>query len=429
MTTQNSIMNLLIAKAVARTGSTALDPAAATYLVDGEVAVVDIDGTVLTSTTVVGKSKIKIVQSQGALLPSIQSSEIERRAVKTYTGKAYTAPALQVDYIGYNASTAAGDIDVINSNGYEVMIHDIGSAAYGSTGVDIFGFFVSDATATKTEIANGMAISLYQNTARIVRKPFIVERVSAATFTASTAATGTATITNGSATVTTSGATPATDFPVGTYVRIGTTATTTLTLPFYKVIAVDNTAKTITLDMPFQGTSTTKATTGFAFAIEATVVASAVGIKLTGLAPVFTSSQSTEVYVNRWSTNLRNFGATTATNVTLATEGVGSYPSVAALEAFLIGNEGFISRNDIPYVNPRANALAASTYGFITLEWDSVKSGAIFNIQPNSKQLLIAFDAGVASREQLTGVATSVQTVLNAWIGTTPGPFVDLALA
>ena len=45
-TTQTSIMNLLVAQAVARTGTTATDPAAASYLINGEVAVVDESGTI-----------------------------------------------------------------------------------------------------------------------------------------------------------------------------------------------------------------------------------------------------------------------------------------------------------------------------------------------------------------------------------------------
>jgi hypothetical protein len=423
VSTQNSIMNLLIAKDVARTASaTALDILASTYLVDGEIAVVDLSGTVLDTTTVQSVSQIRIVQSQGAALPSIQSPVIELAGVKSYKSKVYSAPTQQVDYIGYNAITLAGDIDIINSNGYEIMIHDVNSAAYGSTGVSKFGFYVSDATATKAEINDGLAVSLYQNIARVIRKPFLVERLSAATFTQSTAATGTATYTNGSVVVTTSGATPATDFPVGSYVRIGTTATSTLTLPVYKVVAVSNSAQTITLDQPIQGVSGTGATTAFAFAVAATVNASALGIRLTGIAAVFTSPQSTEPYINRWITSVRNAGVTPVVAQVGALEGIGSYPVVASLEYFLIGNEGFISRNDIPYVAPRANALSAGTYHFITLEWDSVKSGHIFNQQAASKQLLLALNFVAASAPtSIVGAASSVQDVLNAWISSSVG--------
>ena len=56
-----------------------------------------------------------------------------------------------------------------------------------------------------------------------------------------------------------------------------------------------------------------------------------------------------------------------------------------------------------------------------TLEWDSVKTGHIFNQQVNSKQLLIAFDFSAGAPTQVTGVVTAVQTVLNAWISTSIG--------
>lgn len=413
MTTQNSIMNLLVAKALARTGTTALDPAASTYLIDGEVAVVDIDGTILTSTSVIGKSKIRIVQSQGALLPSIQSPEIERAGVKTYVGKAYAAPALQIDYIGYNAVTGFGDIELINNNGYTVMIHDINSAVYGSTGVSKFGFYISDSTATKSEVADGITLNLYQNTVRVVRKPFIAERVSSAANTAVVGTATTFTVTKDSTIVTANGT--VTSIVAGDYIKLNGTGTS---VSVYRVVSiVSGATSTITLDMPFQQASGVLAVAVVVSITAAAFAAGLVGIKLTGLAPVFITPQSTEYYVNRWSTNLRNFGATTATNAVLATEGVGSFAAVASLEHFLIGNEGFISRNDIPYINPRASAVSTATYGFITLEWDSIKTGKLFATQPNSKQLLIAFTDG-GSRQQLTGATTSVQTVLNAWLST-----------
>lgn len=421
--TENSFMQLLVGKNINRTGSvTATDPAASTYAANGEIVVTDVSGTVLNSTTVLAVNRIRIVQSQGATSPSIQSPIIELAGIKSYGSKLYTAPTLQVDFVGYNSTTATGDIDVISDNGYEILIQDTNSMAFGSIGIGKFGFYVSDSSATKAEINDGLAISLFQNTVRVTRRPFIVERVSAATFTASTAATGTATYTKDSVTVTTSGVTPATDFPVGTYVRVGTTATTTLSLPVYKVVAVSNSAQTITLDQPFQGASSTGATTAFAFATATTLNASAQGIKLTGIAPVFTSPQQTEPYVNRWSTTVRNGGATTYTNQVGGTEGVGSYPYMASLEYFLIGNEGFIARNNVPYVNPRANILSTGTYNLLTLEWDSVKTGQIFNQQAASKQLLIAFDfTPAAAPTQVTGVVTAVQTVLNAWISAAIG--------
>lgn len=421
--TQNSVMHLLIAKAMARTGTTALDPSASTYVSAGEIVVTDLDGTVLDSTTVVGKPAIKIVQSQGASLPSIQSPVIELNGVKTYSGKAYTPPTLQVDYIGYDVTTNAGDIEVISDNGYEILIEDMNSAAYGSIGIGKFGFYVSDSSATKEEIWSGLAINLYQNTVRLVNKPFIVERVaSIIAGTDTTGATGTLTFTNGSTLVTASVASGANGAVVGAYLKTDDVAVDTGVL--YKITALP-TSTTFTIDQPYQG-ATAAFTAGNASVYTAALLsAGSLGIKLTGQAPVFTSPQSTEYYVNRWNTSVRNGGTTTVSTPTKATEGVGSYAATASLEYFLLGNEGFIARNNVPYQTPRANTVSTDTYGFITLEWDSVKSGAIFNQEAASKQLLMAFTTG-GNREQLTGVVTSVQTVLNAWLN---GKFTALALA
>ncbi len=418
--TQNSIMHLLIGKDVARTASaTAADPTASTYLADGEIAVVDMSGTVLNTTTVQVVDRVRIIQSQGATLPSIQSPVIELSGVKTYKSKAYTAPTVQIDYIGYNAVTATGDIDVINDNGYEIMIHDLNSAAYGSTGVDKFGFYVSDSSATKAEINDAIAINLYQNTTRVVRKPFIVERVSSDAGAAITGTATTWTVTNGLTTITANGT--ITNVSVGDYVRLGGTSTS---FALYKVTAITSGASSsVTIDMPYQGASATLTEASAVEVITAALyVAGSVGIRLTGQAAVFVSPQSTEYYVNRWIVVLRNFGSTTTTNAQGGTEGVGSYPEVASLEYFLIGNEGFIERNNIPYINPRANALSTGTYHFLTLEWDSVKTGHIFNQQANSKQLLLAFNfvAGSAPTS-VAGAVTSVQDVLNQWISSAIG--------
>lgn len=425
VTTQTSIMNLLVAKAVARTGSTATDPLASTYLVDGEVVVVDESGTVLNSTTVVGKKQIRLLQSQGSTLSSIQSPFIESAGVRTYLGKAYTAPTVQIDYIGYNAVTAAGDIVVTSDNNYEVMIHDISSAAYGSEGVDKFGFYISSATApTKADITDGLAINLYQNDTRLVRTPFIVERVNSATTgtntTAGAGGTGTVTFINGLNTVTISGTIGQDNLVAGNYIKFATAATVTGAI--YKIVSAVGT--TITLDMPYQGATGTLTFGNASSLTSAQYAAGLMGLRLTGQATVFTTPQQTDYYVNRWQTVLRNFGSTPVATTQTATEGSGSYAQMASLEYFLLGNEGFINRNAIPYVNPRACIISGNTYSIITLEWETSTRGNLLNHAKNQKQLSIAFADG-GSRQQLTGVVTSIQTVLNAWLST----FTALALA
>lgn len=420
--TQNSFMQLLVGKNISRTASvTATDPSASTYAASGEIVVTDISGTVLDTTTVQAVDRIRIVQSQGATSPAIQSPVIELAGIKSYGSKLYTAPVLQVDYIGYNVVTNSGSIDVINDNGYEILIQDINSAAYGSIGIGKFGFYVSDSTATQEEIWTGLAVNLYQNTTRVINKPFIVERVaSVIAGTNTTAAAGSLVFTNGSTTVTYSGATPATDgLASGSYVKTDDVAVDTGVL--YKITSAV-TGGSFTIDQAYQGATATFTAGNASTYTAALLTAGSLGIKLTGIAPVFTSPQSTEPYVNRWVTSIRNGGSTPVVAEVGATQGVGSYPFMASLEYFLIGNEGFIARNNVPYVSPRANILSTGTYNLLTLEWDSVKTGQIFNQQAASKQLLMAFDFTPASAPtQVTGDVTAVQDVLNVWINSAIG--------
>lgn len=414
--TQNSILHLLIGKNIARTGTTATDPSASTYIADGEIVVTDVDGTILNSTTVLTKQKIVIVQSQGALLPAIKSPIIEKSGVTSYASKLYVAPILQVDYVGYNAVTAVGDIDVINSNGYEIIISDVNSQAFGSIGIDRFAFFVSDASATRSEILDGLTISAFQNQIRTTRPDLIVERVSAATSTNNSASTGTVTATNGS-TILTASVSGGAELVVGDYIRFGTTVA--LTAAVYHITAISGTS--ITIDMPYQGTTATFGATATSKLPVATLNAAAVGIRLTAKAEVFVSPATTEPYSNQFITAVRNAGVTPVVKQVAPNPGSGVASKVASLEYFAIGNEGFISRNSIPYITPRANTLAAGTYNFLSLETASRKTGQIFDQNQAPKQLLIAFDfTPAAAPTQVTGAVTSVQTVLNAWLSTFP---------
>lgn len=421
MQTQNSVMHLLIAKNVNRTASaTATDPSASTYIATGEIAVTDVSGTVLDTTTVQAVDRIVIVQSQGATLPSIKSPIIELSGIKAYQSKAYAAATLQIDYIGYNAATNAGDIDVINDNGYEIVVKDINSASYGSLGVEKFGFYVSDASATKQEIADGLAVSLYENIAHLTYVPMIVERVNSTTAgTDTTGATGTITATNGSKILSATVASGANGLVADAYIKFSAAATDTGAI--YKIVSLP-TATTFELDQPYQGATATFTAGNASSATLAQLNAGSTGIRLTAKAAVFVSPQNNEVYQNKWITSVRNAGTTPVVKQVTPTDGVGTYPQVSSLEYFLQGNEGFISRNDFPYVTPRQNALAAGTYHFLTLEWNSTMSGGIFSQETNPKQLMMAFDFTAGSPPtQAVGAVTAVQDVLNVWIPSSIG--------
>lgn len=430
--TINDILHLEIGKNINRTGSVqATDPTAAAYLADGEIVVTDVDGTVLDSTTILTRQKVQVRQGQGSTLPQIVSPVIRRKAVTSYKAGNYAAVTQQVDYIGFNASTSTGSWDVINNNDYVVTITNISSPNYGSIGIQKLGFYKSDATATKLEINDAMAISLYQNTKRTqFQAPFVVERVSSIAGSVTTAATGTITAVNGATVLVTSGATPATDFSVGSYVRFGTTASD----PIYKVIAVSNSAQTITIDMPYQGATATFTAGNADFLTNALTLAGEVGIKLTGIAQTFDEVRRLQYLVSRWQTNGINLGATTIATPTKPNEGVGTYEQIAEIEYMALGYEGFIHRDTQPYITPRKNALVTGKYSVLNLTYNDIAEGGIANNSSNWKELMIAFAINATGSPntyltQAQGTVTSPVTVFNAWIGTTPGPFVDITLA
>jgi len=433
MRTINNILHLEIGKDINRTATPqATDPTAASFIADGEIVVTDVDGTVLDSTTVLTKDRVVIRQGQGTSLPQIVSPVIRRKAVTSYSAKNYTAATQQVDYIGYNAATATGAWEVINNNDYVVTITNINSPNYGSIGIQKLGFYKSDASATKLEINDAVAISLYQNTTRTqFQAPFKVERVSSDAGVATNASTGTISAVNGAVTFVTSGGTPSTDFPVGTYVRFGTATTS----PIYKIVAVDDTGNgTITIDMPYQGATASFVAGAAEYITNALALAGEVGIKLTGIAQTFDEVRRFQYIISRWQTNIINGGTTTITAQTTPNPGIGTYEQIAEIEYMAVGYEGFIHRDRQPYIAPRKNALSTAKYSVVNLTYADIADNGIAANTPNMKELMLAFAVNSVGSPntyltQSQGVVTSVVTVLNAWIGTTPGPFTDITLA
>lgn len=444
MLTANKSQNLLLAKILNRTGSTATDLSASTYLSDGEIAVTDVSGTILNSTTVVGKDKIVLVQSQGSTKPPIKSDIIEKIKVTAYKGSAGNKAVEQVTYIGYDGTTSTLKIDPLNSNQYIGRILMQGEQnTFGNRDMYKQFDYTSDASATQAEIAEGIQLSLIANfdaaRTKMPDRYAKFEVVNAATFTASTSATGTATYTYGSNVITTSGTTPATDFPAGSFVRIGTSATSTTTLPVYEVASVSNSGQTITLTVPYQGASGTGATTAFAFATVTTASAANFGVKLTGIAKSYKPGIF-RYYKNRFKVLLINneWGVTSVTYTTGASEGTGTSESIQDLEWLL--QDGNRYRVQVPPFVERANAVnylaTASGLGFsiATLEYYNQDEGGISNTPASLKRAILGFSNDTMdgttghTSQQATGVVTSVITVLNAWIGTTPGPFVDITM-
>lgn len=413
MITQNSVMNLLIGKNIARQATTMVDASSGTYLADGEIVVVDPSGTILDTTTVVNKPSIFLVQGQGTSKPPIWSDEIFKSGVSSFTGKAYTAGTVQIDYIGYNAVTNAGSIEVINDNDYTIELFDLDSSIFGTLGTSKFGFYTSDSSATQQEIAVNLTESLFTNTRDLVFPAVTIEMVADASATY-TAVSANLTVVNGSKTITTSNTTGIT---VGSLIRIGSSADTS---PVYEVDAVV-TNTSFTINYPYQGTS------GTVLAANAGVLTNVtgLGIRITGRAPYFLTPNRTNYHVNRWKTVLTRFGSTTLATTQTPTEGSGEYEQIAYLEYCLLGNEGHSAREGVtPYIAPRANAETTGEYSIITLYHGRKEGGTVMEQPTSYKQLMLAFNkqGGFIANSQATTNASnnSVEEVLEAWLSTFP---------
>ena len=444
MITANKATSLLLAKSMNRTGTTAKDPSASTYISDGEIVVTDVAGTILDSTTVIGKDKIVLVQSQGATKPPIKSNVIERNKVTSYKGAKANVAVEQVTYIGYDGTTSTLKIDPLNSNQYIGRVLLQGEQnTFGNRDMYKQFDYYSDATATQAEIAENLQLSLIANFSKMPDRYAKFEMVNAATFTIMTAAAGTLTATYGSTVVTCSGGTPSTDVSAGSFIRFGSAAsvaTTVKTNPVYEVASVDDAGNgTITLTVPYQGASGTFtiANTAAAFATSATALAANFGVKLTGVAKTYRVGKF-RYYKNRYKVLLLNseWGATSVTYTTGASEGQGTTEQIQDLEWFC--QDGNIYRVSVPPFVERTNAVTylSTNAGFSTAEVSHYNQdfGGIGMTEASSQKVILGFVAATAdgstanTSEQVTGVVTSVITVLNAWIGTTPGPFTDLTL-
>lgn len=415
MVNQNSIVQMLIGDGTQnRTGSCQItDRSAASYIADEEIAVVDASGTVLDTTTVLTKDKIFLVQSQGATEDLIWSDEINKNSVTAFTGKAYTAGTVQIDYIGYNAVTNTGSIDVLNDNDYTIELFDLDSTTFGTLGTNKMGFYTSDSSATQQEIAKGLTESLFTNTRDL---EFPAVKIEMVTDTASFGAfTQNVTVVNGSVTVTINAADTALA-PVGGMLRIGGTGDTS---PVYFVKARPS-ATSVTLNYPYQGTSGTV----LAANIGSLTAVTSYGIRVTGQSPYFVAPNVTRYHVNRWKTNLYRMGSTPVSTEQNATEGSGEYPQIASMEYFLLGNEGHSAREGvIPQVNPRANAVSSHTYSMIYLTHSRKDIGTVKDQPTSYKQLIIAFNKGGGFGTTVTGAvgpASSVKDVLEAWLSSFP---------
>ena len=380
MITQNNVLHVQIAKDVARTSSVTIGT-----LANGETALFNVDGTLLTTASTV--DRFVIVQGRGTTNPPLISPVIKKGKVLSYKAVAYSAPVEQITYIGYNGTSGA--IEEINDNTYLARISrkDL-EKTFGNKHMLKFGVYKSDSSATQEEIAKGLTESFIANFKREPEETIKFERVNSGTQTDIGTGVNNVTFTKGSTTISSSGpiddATGSTALAAGVYIVVGTSANS----PVYKIVSIDTTAETAVLDVAFQGDSVVLADTALKQITAANLAD--FGIKLTGVKAKFKEG-SFRYHKVQFTVELMDFGTTDLTYDTAADKGKGFGEEVAELEWFAQGNEGNYLRIGTPPPVMRKDAEDAVKYSLVSIEFfDDEMDGTVQGVKPSRKQFILA---------------------------------------
>jgi hypothetical protein len=330
----------------------------------GEIVVTNVGNEVLDVSNVFNVDTIKIVKDRGANLP-LQQVRLNIKDVIAYSGLCGEPATEQVSFVGFDGTSGA--IDKIDNNFYILKLEHVPNAfAYGKRPANYkYGTFKSKLTgATEAEIANGLQASLVQNFKpnRTIDWRVFSEIICN---NAGAAITGTATdvsVTLYSKTVTIVGGT-ITNVVAGDFIRLGGTAVTD---PVYKVAA--KTATTITLTVPYQGTTGTIAIASVEVVTAALAATAAFGVKITGIKQKYDVNRWRQYDKVRFNVLLENFGTTGSTK-TAAFDGIGVYEQAANDEYISWGDEGQVFVDQVPPLFREQDAVVGTQYSPVILAW------------------------------------------------------------
>jgi hypothetical protein len=385
----------------------------------GEIGIFTPEGVRMTEALAATEARFIVVNklADGSI---VSSPVYNKSAFKSANVKAYAAATQQVDYIGFNGTS--GSIDVINNNQYKINIQVQELLRSNTDGRKTkFGIYQSDASATQSEIALGLASSLFSNFLREAEKFITFKAICDDAGDALGTGMDAMTFTKGSKIVTATDVDDATTNPalvVGGFLRAGTTVTSDV----YKIVAIDATANTITLDAPFRGESLSGVDTAYESITAADGAAANWGVALTGGALGYvTGKENYEVAM--WETQLVDFGNTTnGLKTTKASRGTGVPNQVAQMEWFYQGNEGEVYREGFSTIHSaRTNVVSAPAgNGYDLINMTFAASDLVSfsnNVSPSQLILAIPTDASGATYA-IAATANDITDVLEALAGT-----------
>jgi hypothetical protein len=395
-------------------------------LAAGAIVVTDLGNRLITAASYAllnNGDQFLVVQGKGVGKPLMKSPVLTKGKIKL-TAARFKAAVQQVTTIGYNGTT--GSLPVANNTSFFVKIKKRDNdAANRSQPMSLFaGPVKTDATGTQAELATLLAASGARNFKAEPANGYLkFEMICDNAGAASTAASGTITFTNGSRVITTSGATPATDYVVGSYIRIGTAVTSAV----YKVAAVSNALQTITLTSAFVGTSGTLTVTNHQFITAVLANAANFGLVITGIAAPFDVNAFRDYYANRFTATFSD-SSTLVTLTTGARNGNGVWQQVAMDEYMNYGFEGQNNQLATPSV-PRdqvvkipgvgtATALT-SKYCALNIAWEE-SIGTLVTMAGGKGNVVVY--ANLTNNAGLGRISLPVDTTGYNFIATLGGP-------
>jgi hypothetical protein len=300
----------------------------------------------------------------------------------------------QVTYLGYNGTS--GSMDATNSTYYGLQVilnHTFGMLNNSPLIVTIP--YKSDASATQSEVAAGLAVAGTAAFKRQAYKPLKIERINAGA-QANALGTATASLVNGGKQVVFSEDMTAL-VVAGTILRFGTSGAGTA--PCYIVVSHDSgaaAARIYTLDQEYQGD--TDAT--YAAATTESVTEGNWGLKFTGISVTDANFNpvNDEPFVVSFELGAKDFSTATTTYTTDARLGSGTYQLVSALEARCQFENKTREVSAYPATIRNFDAVTGTAgegiYNIFSFEvWDSNFADATTGINPISKvRYIIAVD-------------------------------------
>jgi hypothetical protein len=332
----------------------------------GYIAVCGLNNEILNAAGAAAADTIKIIKDRGANLP-LQQVRISLSEVKTLNGVTGVAASEQATYIGYNGTT--GSMPTTADTFYEIKLEHVPNAfAYGKRPANYkYGTYQSASTTSEVEITTGLVKSLIQNFVPNRTTDWRVksELTNSGSSITITGAPTSYNFTRWSKTVTYVGTDPV-NLVANTYLRIGTTAAD----PVYKVVSVNTTANTITLDTPYQGDTGSILAAGLTVIIVASIGADW-GIKITGIKQKYDVNRWRQYDKVRFNPFINSGLAGTLVTTTGAFDGIGVYEQAANDEYISWGDEGQIFVDQVPPQFREQDAVVGTQYNPAILSWVS----------------------------------------------------------